>query len=348
MHGMIPHFSRCLVLALLPVVGAQAAAGDGPSPLQFLLAWGESGEGPGQFRSPIGIAINGMDEVYVTDVNNARVQKFTADGKWLGAFALPRDKPDRPMTMAGGIVVDVEGIYVSLMQQDKVALYRDDGRLVREFGRRGSGEGELRGPGGMVLAPDRTLYVADQENHRIQRFTVDGKLVGTWGRYGSGPGAFGGGQPSGSRFGGPHFLARDRGGRFYTTEGTLGRVQVFTAEGMPLATWGNKGDQPGGFGGYTLFPGSTFGPIAVLVDGGGRVLVSSLNDRVQCFTGEGTYLFGLGRRGTKPGEFSRPHGLALDGRGILYVADSGNHRIQKFKLPDRGRQHAGSPSSTRP
>jgi sugar lactone lactonase YvrE len=344
MADMVSRFARCLVVALLPVVGAPASAGDAPHLPKFLLAWGERGEGPGQFRSPIGIAINGMDEVYVTDVSNARVQKFAPDGKWLGAFALPRDKPDRAMTMAGGIVADVEGVYVSLMQQGKVALYRDDGRLVREFGRRGSGDGELRGPGGMVWGPDRTLYVADQENHRVQRFTTDGKLVGGWGRYGSGPGEFGSGQPSGSRFGGPHFLARDRDGRFYTTEGTLGRVQVFTAEGLPLVNWGNKGDQPGGFGGYALFPGSTFGPIAVLVDNEGRVAVSSLNDRVQFFTWDGTYLFGLGGKGTKPGEFSRPHGLALDSRGNLYVVDSGNHRIQKFALPRRG----GQPTSTRP
>jgi len=40
--------------------------------------------------------------------------------------------------------------------------------------------------------------------------------------------------------------------------------------------------------------------------------------------------FTLGERGTGPGRFIKPVGLAVDGEGNLYVADSGNHRIQKF------------------
>ncbi|MGQ9572852.1 MAG: flippase activity-associated protein Agl23 [Dehalococcoidia bacterium] len=40
--------------------------------------------------------------------------------------------------------------------------------------------------------------------------------------------------------------------------------------------------------------------------------------------------FTLGQQGSSPGRFIKPAGLALDGDGNLYVADSGNHRIQKF------------------
>ena len=40
--------------------------------------------------------------------------------------------------------------------------------------------------------------------------------------------------------------------------------------------------------------------------------------------------FTLGERGTGLGRFIKPAGLAVDGDGNLYVADSGNHRIQKF------------------
>jgi DNA-binding beta-propeller fold protein YncE len=37
------------------------------------------------------------------------------------------------------------------------------------------------------------------------------------------------------------------------------------------------------------------------------------------------------RKGTEPGQFTKPHGLALDGRGFLYVTD-GNSRVQKLTL----------------
>ena len=64
-----------------------------------------------------------------------------------------------------------------------------------------------------------------------------------------------------------------------------------------------------------------------------RVWVSSLNDRVQCFTPEGKLLMAITTRGAEPGQLARPHGMATDSHGNLYVADAGNQRIQKFALP---------------
>jgi sugar lactone lactonase YvrE len=127
----------------------------------------------------------------------------------------------------------------------------------------------------------------------------------------------------------------DSKGRLYTTEGTPGRIQQFSPEGKPLLFWGDKGQPPGGFGALqTGYAKNTFGPIGILVDRHDRVWVSSLNDRVQAFTPEGKFLLGIGGTGQGPGQFVRPHGMALDSKGHLYVADAGNQRIQKFEIPD--------------
>lgn len=303
---------------------------------KFVLAWGKKGDNAGEFYSPIGIALSKKDEVYVTDLNNARLQKFTADGKYLGGFDLPLDTPKRKTSLAGGIAVDDKGlIYLSFMGQDRVGVYTEEGKLVREWGKRGKGDGEFHQPGGIVLGPDGTVSVADQCNHRVQKFTADGKFLAKWGGYGSEAGQFGGPEAAGSRFAGPHFLALDSKGRLYTTEGVRGRVQQFAPEGKPLSAWGDKGTQPGGFGALkTGYAPNTFGPIAIYVDRHDRVWVSSLNDRVQLFTTEGKYLFGIGGTGNEPGQFARPHGMAVDSKGHLYVADAGNERIQKFEIPD--------------
>jgi DNA-binding beta-propeller fold protein YncE len=61
--------------------------------------------------------------------------------------------------------------------------------------------------------------------------------------------------------------------------------------------------------------------------------VSSLNDRVQAFTLDGKYLFGISTSGEEPGQLSKPHGMAFDSAGNLYVADASNQRIQKFAVP---------------
>jgi sugar lactone lactonase YvrE len=304
--------------------------------VKFLLTWGQKGDKPGEFYSPIGIAINKKDEIFVTDVNNARVQKFSTDGKYLGGFDLPWDAPKRKSNQAGGIAIDDGLIYLSFMAQHKVAVYTEDGKLVREWGKKGKGDGEFKQPGGIVLVPEATLYVTDQCNHRIQKFTTADKYLSQWGEYGKQPGQFGEPDPPGSRFGGPHLIARDSQGRLYTTEGTAGRVQQFSAEGKPLATWGNKGTEGGGFGDLkTGYSKHGFGPIGILVDRQDRVWVSSLNDRVQVFTPEGKFLFGIGGTGKEPGQFARPHGMAFDRQGNLYICDAGNQRIQKFAIPGR-------------
>ena len=111
-------------------------------------------------------------------------------------------------------------------------------------------------------------------------------------------------------------------------------MQQLSPEGRPLAVWGDKGDQPGGFGSYmTRYAKFSFGPIGIMVDKYDRVWVSSLNDRVQMFTPEGKFVLGIGGHGTEPGQFHRPHGMAMDSHDYLYVVDSSNHRIQKFAIP---------------
>ena len=303
--------------------------------VKVLAVWGEKGDAPGQFYSPIGLALNSRDEVFVTDLNNARVQRFTNAGKHLATFDLPLDPADRKTSQAGGIACDPDGLlYVTFMQQDKIRVFTETGELVREWGTKGSAPGELNGPGGIICTPHRLLYVADQRNHRMQCFDLNGKLIATWGKHGSAPGEFDGKEPAGSRFGGPHFVARDKAGRIYTTEGAMARIQQFSPEGKAIAAWGTHGDDPGGFGDYQFGNlKNTFGPIGIVVDRFDRVFVSSLNDRVQVFTTDGKYLFTVGESGDKPGEFHRPHSLVFDSQGFLYVADSGNQRIQKLEIP---------------
>jgi sugar lactone lactonase YvrE len=332
-----PQLSPALTALILVLLFAlRSMAEDLPQP-KFVLAWGEPGDGPGQFHSPIGLAIGKDDEVVVTDLNNARVQRFTTEGKHLGSFDLPLDMPPRKTNLAGGIAIDDEGlIYLSYMGQHKIEVYTKAGMLVRSWGTgaKASGDGELNQPGGLAFLADGNLIVADQGNHRVQKFDRAGKFLGKFGQHGDQPGQFGGGFNAGSRFGGPHFVARDSQGRLYTTEAGMGRVQQLSPDGQPLLAWGSKTDEPGGFGAYELNGVATsVGPIGVFIDRADRVWVSSLNDRVQCFTPEGKLLYRLGGSGSKPGEFEQPHGLAMDSAGCLYVADAGNQRIQKFELP---------------
>ncbi|MEO8441955.1 MAG: 6-bladed beta-propeller [Betaproteobacteria bacterium] len=48
--------------------------------------------------------------------------------------------------------------------------------------------------------------------------------------------------------------------------------------------------------------------------------------------GAGKFIKTWGKKGSGPGEFDMPHGLAIDSSGRLFVADRGNSRIQIFDL----------------
>jgi hypothetical protein len=47
---------------------------------------------------------------------------------------------------------------------------------------------------------------------------------------------------------------------------------------------------------------------------------------------EGRLLFALGRFGSAPDEFALPTGVACDGSGHVYVADTWNHRVSVFRV----------------
>lgn len=322
-----PHLA---LLTCLLGLGVYVAHGQVPTSQQvqveFVLQFGGKGDEPGKFHSPIGIAINGRDELFITEFHTDRVQKFSADGRWLAAYPV--------VEHPSGIAVDHEGrMFVAALLEHKICVYDAAGKLLREWGRKGTGNGEFNEPGGLAIESDGSLLVADQCNHRMQRFTTAGTFLAKWGAYGNEPGQFGGMGKQGLRFGGPHFVALDSEGLIWTTEGPNGRIQQFTKDGRPLLHWGNNTTEPGGFGGREKAKRNALpGPIAAVMDARNRLWVSSSNDRVQAFSMSGEFLGGLLQAGSEPGQLSLPHGMVFDSKGFLYVVDSSNQRVQKFRV----------------
>ena len=316
-----------LSLAARPLrAQAERPAGPAPEP-RVVLTWGTNGHAEGQFDIPIAIVIDRKDEILITDFRQSdpdakgRLQRFDPSGRFLGAFELE--------PMPGGLALDKEGLlYATHMMRHKVAVYDRTGRRVREFGKPGTAPGEFQQPGGIAFGPDGSVYVADQVNRRVQKLTPRGEPISAWGSYGVKTGQFGGNVSVASRVGGPHFLAFDRRGDVYTTEGSVGRVQKFKPDGTFLLAWGDNEIGPGHFGS----PRGLQGPIAVAVGSKDRVWVTATNHYVQQFTAEGRYVCRVGGLGSEPGQFRTPHGLAFDSHDHLYVVDSRNSRIQKLAI----------------
>jgi NHL repeat len=56
------------------------------------------------------------------------------------------------------------------------------------------------------------------------------------------------------------------------------------------------------------------------------------NHRVQKFTLEGQFVASFGRNGRGEGELDQPWGIARDSQGRMFVLDTYNHRVQRFRL----------------
>jgi len=52
------------------------------------------------------------------------------------------------------------------------------------------------------------------------------------------------------------------------------------------------------------------------------------NNRIQIFNSDGSYSHKFGTSGSKPGQFDRPAGVAVDNKGHIVVVDKDNHRVQ--------------------
>ncbi len=128
-----------------------------------------------------------------------------------------------------------------------------------------------------------------------------------------------------SLFAMPHGLTIDAHDNVWLTDVALQQVYKFSPEGQLLLSLGERGvagDDERHFN----------RPTAVAVTGDGSFYVSDgyRNTRVMKFSAAGKFLFQWGTKGTGPGEFDLPHGIALDAAGHVYVADRENQRIQVF------------------
>ena len=106
--------------------------------------------------------------------------------------------------------------------------------------------------------------------------------------------------------------------------------------GAPAAAGAGGGRGPAGPAGAGI-PGDSFVRTAgVAWDAQGNVYVADGqgdgigNARVAKFDKDAHFIKSWGQRGTEPGQFNSLRGIAIDAKGLVYVADGGNKRIQVF------------------
>ena len=123
----------------------------------------------------------------------------------------------------------------------------------------------------------------------------------------------------------PHAMRVDREGHVWVTDVGDHQVIRFTKTGDPLLKLGTRGQ--------TGADEKTFNrptDVAFAADGSFYVSDGYGNTRVAKFDKNGKFLMSWGKPGSGPGEFNLPHSVAVDSKGLVYVSDRENNRIQIF------------------
>ena len=163
-------------------------------------------------------------------------------------------------------------------------------------------------PGIAVDAKDQ-VYVFTRTPEPVQVYAADGTFVRSWGK----------------EIKDAHHIKIDRGGNVWVADIGHHVVQKYTPEGQLLLTLGTKGTAGRDRAHLNM-------PTDMAVAANGDVYVSDGygNARVVVFDKDGNYLREWGELGHGPGQFSIPHAIALDSKGLVYVADRNNVRVQVF------------------
>ena len=251
------------------------------------------------------VATDSRDRVYIARREPPAILVYDRKGNFLTAWGDDLFKNPHSVWFN-----EQDQLYVADVDDHTVRKLDSDGRVLQTLGTPdmvGEPGQPFNQPTWAVEAPWGDLYVSDGYGQfRVHRFSADGTLLHSWGEEGTGPG----------QFALPHCLRVDSRNRLLVLDRENRRLQIFDAEGNYQGEWPDLD-----------------GPNDLYIDKDDNVYIAEGNYRISVFDLDGKLLARWGEHGEAAGQFAdHPHGLWLDSRGDLYVAEVPflDNRLQKF------------------
>lgn len=244
-----------------------------------------------RFYNILGIACDSLGNVYVSQSNSHLIRRLSAD--------------NQVTTVAGSF---------------NIAGTTDGNGTVARF----------RVPIGLAVDASNRVIIADRDNHAIRRMTPEGvvtTIAGTPGTSGTANGP-----ALSAQFNAPQSVAVDSSGLIYVADSSNHCIRRINLDGNVETFAGLAGTS--GYVDGSASAARFNNPAGVATDTSGNVYVAEGNARIRKITPSGTtstigggavlgYNEGIGSSAL----FQEPSRLAVDSQGLVYVPDSGSHRM---------------------
>ena len=171
---------------------------------------------------------------------------------------------------------------------------------------------------GIAINSKGNLFVLNRGPQPLMEFDADGKFIRWFGQ---------------GMFDRPHGLRIDKDDNLWATDVGSHVVYKFNPQGRLLMVLGVPAT-PGEWHYYGHMREFTE-PNDIAFGENGDIFITqghrkSEVSRVLKFDKDGKFIKQWGKKGTGPGEFDIPHSIVIDAKGLLYIADRNNKRVQVF------------------
>ncbi|GMW03243.1 MAG: hypothetical protein AMXMBFR84_43770 [Candidatus Hydrogenedentota bacterium] len=326
----------------------------------FQRAWGSGGGDDGQFNQPTSLCVDDAGNVFVVDRVNDRIQKFSSDGTHLGTAGGINDPLSIDCDALGAVyVVDFFAANIQVFENNLVArttigasgttsgnlespcciavsrdsiafvadqvvpgvhIFQENGQFLGKWNTASGDLGDFLNPLDVHIGPNGKLYVADSGVFRLQQLTMGGIPEAAVGAFGVNAG----------QFITVNAVAAEENSLgnliIYVLDETQNKVQAFQENLTSFYQFSDTLDLPN--------------PVDLVADSTGDILVlDGTNSYILKYQTSTATAFippaqlnppiGLGP-GAGNGQFQSPSGMGIDSSNNIYVADTGNERIQKL------------------
>jgi uncharacterized protein (TIGR03437 family) len=327
-------------------------AGDG-----FLHAVGDAGPATKAIlNQPMSVTLDRSGNLYIADTGTQRVRMVAPSGvistlAGTGVSGFNGDQiPAATATLYSpmGLFADVYGdVYIADTYNHRIREVAAAGRISTFAGTGTGGEGpgdllaaqtELRGPRNICIGITGTIYIVDTSNHRVLSILPGGYAATFAGNGTSGLGGDGGPART-AELNQPGACTVDAAGNVFIADTLNHRIAKVDTTGA-ITTVAGTGQAGTSADGVTAVAAALNSPAGVAVDGNGDIFIADTgnnlirqvmpNGTIYTIAGNATAGFSGDGGLALAAQIDAPAGMAMDGAGALYFADSGSSRVRRL------------------